>query len=463
MSRQITMYSATPHMGHGLDTASLDRALSWAPDVVVAQGTSTDPGPYYLGAGTSYMQRLEVKRDLRALITACRRAHVPFIISLGGAGDDQSLARDLTSIDEIAQEEQLELTLAVIKGEVGRPWLLEQLAAGATARRLVDTPFLEEQLTAGTIEASARIVAQMGPEPIVAALGIEGIDGVVTGRALDVGLFVAFPLSRGFNPNEAMHFATIMHDGALACVPGSGSDGLFGTLMEDSFIITTPNPERRCTPISVAAMSFYERPNPFIEAMPGGYLDVSAAAYEPIDDRTVRVRGARWSEAPYTIKVEGAALQGYRAIAIGGACDPLFIAALDAITAASHATVTELVGEDTAPGSWQLAFRVYGRDAMLHASSRRDVEPDEVGILIDVIADDPEVAAGICSVARSALLHQGYPGRKTTAGNLAIPFSPVEISAGPSYRYSIWHALELDDPLAPFPSEVMTFPRELAV
>src|ERR1051325_7300640 len=146
------MYTATPHIGHGIDATSLRTALGWGAEVVVAQGTSTDPGPYYLGTGTSYMQRREVKRDLRAVITASRAAGVPFIVSVGGAGDNRTLERDLAAIDAIALEESLDLRLAVIRGELSAQWLRDRLAAGATARRLVETPFLEEKLSAKTID-----------------------------------------------------------------------------------------------------------------------------------------------------------------------------------------------------------------------------------------------------------------------------------------------------------------------
>ena len=67
------MYGATPHIGHGLEAKSLETALEWKPEVVVAQGTSTDPGPYYLGAGSSYMQLIQVKNDLSTLIRGCYR------------------------------------------------------------------------------------------------------------------------------------------------------------------------------------------------------------------------------------------------------------------------------------------------------------------------------------------------------------------------------------------------------
>jgi hypothetical protein len=53
------------------------------------------------------------------------------------------------------------------------------------------------------------------------------------------------------------------------------------------------------------------------------------------------------------------------------------------------------------------------------------------------------------------LLHTDFPGRKCISGNLAIPFSPSDLNAGRAYRFSVWHTMELDDPLAPFPIEMV--------
>jgi hypothetical protein len=263
---------------------------------------------------------------------------------------------------------------------------------------------------------------------------------------------------RGYPTSLSMHFATVMHDGALAAVPGSGSDGLFGILTESNYVVFPTNPQRSCTPLSVAGMSFYERANPFEEHLPSGVLDVSQSTYEAVDDRTVRVHGASWRPAPYTIKLEGAKLQGYRTVCLGASCEPRFIAALDDLLAATREQVTHAYGPADAD-SWQLHFRVYGRDVLQSDPDVPAVPPREVGILIDVLAADQQLADAVCSVARSALMHVGYSGRKTTAGNLAVPFSPVEVQVGPSYAYSIWHALPIDDPLEPFPSRVEMFPR----
>ena len=53
-------------------------------------------------------------------------------------------------------------------------------------------------------------------------------------------------------------------------------------------------------------------------------------------------------------------------------------------------------------------------------------------------------------------MHYGYPGRISTAGNLAFPFSPSDMHGGEVYEFSIYHLMELDRPEA-FPLEVADF------
>ena len=61
---------------------------------------------------------------------------------------------------------------------------------------------------------------------------------------------------------------------------------------------------------------------------------------------------------------------------------------------------------------------------------------DELLIIIEAVADTQETANTICSFARSTMLHFGYEGRISTAGNLAFPFSPSDC--------------KVDDPLSLF-------------
>jgi hypothetical protein len=54
----------------------------------------------------------------------------------------------------------------------------------------------------------------------------------------------------------------------------------------------------------------------------------------------------------------------------------------------------------------------------------------------------------------SIILHHGFEGRMSTAGNLAFPFSPADIPCGPTYRFNVYHLVELDDPLECFPIRI---------
>jgi hypothetical protein len=57
----------------------------------------------------------------------------------------------------------------------------------------------------------------------------------------------------------------------------------------------------------------------------------------------------------------------------------------------------------------------------------------ELGIVIEAVAGTQELANTICAFARSTMLPHGYPGRISTAGNLAFPYSPSDFKAGEVY------------------------------
>jgi len=96
---------------------------------------------------------------------------------------------------------------------------------------------------------------------------------------------------------------------------------------------------------------------------------------------------------------------------------------------------------------------LYGRDGVMGA-----LEPDpspaphELGIVIEVVAASQALADALCSFARSTLLHHSYPGRMSTAGNLAFPYSPSDIRMGQVYRFSLYHLMPIAAPLLYFPA-----------
>lgn len=189
-------------------------------------------------------------------------------------------------------------------------------------------------------------------------------------------------------------------------------------------------------------------------------MDVSGAEYRQVDERSVRVSGGRWIPAePYTVKAEGAAEVGYRAISVFGVRDPRFLGRLDEIVKEIEERTRgyfEFLGE----GAYRAVVRVYGRDGVLGVMERDAGVGHEVGILVEVVGRTPEVAESVCAFMNSSMFHHGFPGRLSTAGNLAIPFSPTRaVVVGPAYIFNIWHAIPLDDPAEPFRMRVVEFPR----
>lgn len=460
---ELRVYSATSFVGHGVDQASLDAALGHGIDAIVAQGTTTDAGAYYLGEGVPVMAEEALYRDLVAIITAARKAGVPFIVSAGGCGSDATTRIVLDLVGRVCEESCLDLRVGVVWSQIDPAWLAARVKAGVIARRIVPSPRLEAELTVKTVERCCAIVAQAGPEVIMTLLkNNPGLDGIICGRSLDIGLYAAIPLMRGFDRGLAMHFGKIMEDGALAATPGSGNDGLLGIIRGDHFDVFPVNPNRRCTPVSVVAHAFYERSNPMREINPGGALDISEAAYTQIDDRTVRVAGSKWiHDLEYRVKVEGAEPIGYRSICIAGARDPSFLGRLDLVLA----ECSQIVDNHFAylpRGSWMVDYKVYGRDAVLGPSEPTPhVEGHEVCILMNVVAETQKLADGVCSFASSTISHHGFPGRTSTAGNLAMPFSPGRaISVGRAYQFSIWHAMPLTAPGEPFRTEVRVYDKD---
>jgi len=49
-------------------------------------------------------------------------------------------------------------------------------------------------------------------------------------------------------------------------------------------------------------------------------------------------------------------------------------------------------------------------------------------------------------------MHSPYPGRIATAGNLASPFTPLEIPLGQACEFNVYHLMKVDrSPPALFP------------
>ena len=96
------------------------------------------------------------------------------------------------------------------------------------------------------------------------------------------------------------------------------------------------------------------------------------------------------------------------------------------------------------PGEYSLRFLRYGLDAVTGSNEPENTTlPREVGLVIEAVAPTQEQADALVALARSKALHQGFPERKATAGNLAFPFSPSDFSGGAVYEFALYHLTDL--------------------
>ena len=448
--RPLRLLGASGQLGYGIPTPGFTTGLARKPDMIGCDMGSIDIGPTYLGKGEMATSPEATRRDLRKVLHGARSLDIPLIIgSAGSAGAGPHLEATLALIRDIARTDGLRFRMAVMRADMARPMLLEANRMGRILPFDDMPPLTDEDIT-----GAAHVVGQMGTGPFRHALEAD-VDVIIAGRACDTGIFAALPTLLGFDTGLAVHMAKIIECASLCCVPG-GRDPILAELDDTGFILESTNPERRATPTSVAAHSMYEQSDPFTVQEPDGMLDLSQAKYEAVDDRRTRVSGAMWRNTDNpTIKLEGARLIGERAVLLAGAADPRFIAQSKEILPKLADLVRDLVCEDQ-PQDYTLRFRVYGVDGVRMVVPAGEAPPGEIFLMGECIAPTRERASEVVRTCKQYLLHFGYPGRLSTAGNLAFPFTPPEVSLGPAYRFSVYHLLKVDDPDTLFPVEVET-------
>lgn len=451
--KELRVLSPTAILGYGFPLESFMEGMKRKPHVIAVDAGSTDPGPYYLGAGTSFTDRNSVKRDLEIMIPAAIEAGIPLIVgTAGGSGGRPHVALTLDIIKEIIKEKNLSLKLAVIQSEFDKEFVKENLRKGNIS------PLLPaKEITEDDVEESIRIVAQMGEEPFMEALE-NGAQVILAGRSYDPSVFAALALKNGFNKGLAIHMGKILECAAIAALPGSGSDSMFGYLREDHFELEPLSTQRKCTTLSIAAHTLYEKTNPYVLPGPGGAINLHQAKFEQVTDSKVRVSGSRFVPTEeYFVKLEGVRRVGYRTISCAGVKDPIMISKIDSITQSVRERV-ENNFETYGIKDFFLDFKVYGRNGVMGMfEGIEESKSDELMIIIEAVAETQEQANTICGFARSTMLHFGYEGRIATAGNLAFPFSPSDAKMGEVFEFNVYHLMKVEDPKSLFPIEYIQF------
>jgi len=443
MTNPITVLTPTGTLGYGFGAEALARGMSLKPDVIAVDAGSTDPGPHYLGSGEPLVSRISMKRELTDLIAAGRAAGIPLIVgSAGGSGSRAHVDWTTDIVREIARETGSRFRLAAIYADIPLDRAKRAVRAGEVMDFESDRP-----LTEAVLDDTATLVAQMGHEPICEALDA-GADVIIAGRACDDSAIAAFPIWRGADLALSIHMGKILECGAFSAEPFA-MDVMLGTVHDDHFVLEPGSLDRRASIKSVSAHSLYERENPFLQGGPGHELDLKACSFTADGDRRVKVHGALARATPdYWVKLEGARRMGYRSVCVAGIRCPTAMPILDDLLArVREETLAYFDRPDL-----RITYHVYGRDGVMGAREpARNSLPHEVGLVIDAIAADQELAHGACHHVSGKLLHAHYPGQYNTSGNLAFLYSPSELDAGPAYEFSAYHLMKVASGTELFP------------
>jgi hypothetical protein len=356
---------------------------------------------------------------------------------------------------EIAAERGYSFPMALVNAEVDKDYLKKRAAT-----ETIPGAWHDRVLTPEDVERSAAIVGAMGWEPIVEALKGGG-QIVLAGRTFeDVGIASAsYPIYKGLPKEHALCMGKVTACGSN-CLEGRRSRGgsvpVFGIVREDGFMVQSPPEAKnsRATITSVCEHMMYEERNPMEVIIPGGTEDSTQSVFEQYDERTVFVRGSRFIEDPvYKVKLEGSAFVGYRCVIVGGTRSREMIERIDAILDETRQMI-RFQYPDVPEEDYQVHFHVYGKNGVMGSlEPKKDSACHELGIVVEVVADDQDLADAIAHYTHGTYLHHmWYPSsRSECCGNIAFAFSPLEIGREPAYEWSIHHLLELEDPCELFP------------
>ena len=133
-----------------------------------------------------------------------------------------------------------------------------------------------------------------------------------------------------------------------------------------------------------------------------------------------------------TLKIEGAAFVGARAVLLAGIADPNLLQALQQV----EARVRQLI-----QGAWTVHPHVYGQGAVRPLPTVNQGS-HEAGLVLEFIAPGAGQALAVAGVFKQNLLHYSFPGWVCAAGNLVFAFALSERYAHDTYRFVPYHVMQ---------------------
>lgn len=422
------------------EEGSFNLAIQEKIDAIAADSGSADIGPYPLGSDTCVSPTAWQTHDIEMMLLAARERDIPMVIgSCNDTGTNSGVEKFAGIVRQLAKKHRLSpFKMATVPHLLTKEALVARMRKGAVLKGLDG----RRPLTMKELEATRNLVPVMGVEPYLAALN-SGADVVLTSRSSDTCIFAALALWKGFPKAQSYYFGKVLECASFCAEPYMGKESIIGTITRKDVSVKACHPKQRCTPASLASHAMYERRNPYFETVAGGRLDLRKVRYEQVDEKTTRVSGMRFIQAgKYWVKIEGSTYEGERRYAIVGIRDPHTIVNIDKAEAWARMKVVEQYGTDGK--DYYLFYHIYGKNGVLGAREPvKDIRSHELGIAVEAVAKDAQLAEEICTLASRGLFYARLP-TKGTAGGAAVLTEDI-LKAAPVYRWSIHHIMELKD------------------
>ena len=449
--RKVSLLVSTGNLGDNIiEEKSFYEGVKHDIDYFGADAGTADAGPTFLGADMPHNPIEWERHDLEITLVEARRKKVPMIVgSCSTTGTDRGVDLYADIIRSVAKERRMEpFKMALIYSQIPIDEKLRNRVRGGESEPLGATFDLTDEVLDGT----TNVTASMGVEQFIHALE-QGADVIIAGRACDDAVLACYPIFKGFDRGVSLHMGKAAECASLVCWPQKVKESIIGTVYDDHFTIEPMHPDQQATPHSVAAHSMYERTNPFVQALPGGILDMHASRYEAETDRICRVSGSVFVPSPdgsYKVKLEGAGEAGHRVYNLVGVRDTRAIANMDQILVDTRKKVSEIIGPHR-DKDYELFFHVYGKDAIMKANEPVKVtQSHEVAIVIEVISNDIDLATSVSKCAKFRFFYMSYPGQMNSSGGaVALLTDEPLYPKNKCYKWTVDHLITLTDPLDP--------------
>jgi len=451
LMKKLSVLVSTGNLGDNIiEKTSFYRGIGRDIDYLAADAGTADAGPTFLGADMPHNPVKWEEHDIELLLVEARRRNIPMIIgSCSTTGTDRAV--DLYA--EIVKSLSLKHKLKPFK----MACIYSQINPDELERRLncfpIDPLGAEKPLTSKDISITSNVTASMGVEQIIYALK-NGAQVILAGRCCDDAVIAAYPIYQGFPRGLSLHLGKATECASLVCWPQMVKESVIGTITNEYFSIEPMHPEQKATPHSVAAHSMYERTNPFIQAVPGGILDMHNSKYIAETDRICRVYGSEFipsKNGSYRVKLEGAGPVGFRVYHIVGIRDKFAIENIDLVLRDTRNKVSEIMSPQKEGEDYQLFFHVYGKNAIMgEYEPIKTINTHELGIVIEAVANEEEIASAVVKCAKFRFFYMSYPGQKNSSGgSVALLTDEPLYPRNQVYQWTIDHLLPLENPLDP--------------